>query len=65
MDKYIGKIVEIIYLDRNQKITQRQIRVNEISDGIVKAYCMFSKSARTFKLENVLAMNPVVNRHAV
>ncbi|AOZ94919.1 hypothetical protein [Paenibacillus crassostreae] len=53
--KYIGQIVEIIYMDRNGKITQRCIEVNSIRNGLIKATCLKSGSARTFRLDNVLA----------
>lgn len=65
MGKYIGKTVEIIYLDRKGKVTQRRVQVRSIHGNIVRAYCMFRKSVRTFRLENILAIHSVVNRHAV
>ncbi|AQT83591.1 hypothetical protein ERICIV_02635 [Paenibacillus larvae subsp. larvae] len=65
MGKYVGKTVEIIYLDRKGQITQRKVQIRSIHGSMVRAYCMLSKSVRTFKLENILAMHPVMSRHAV
>ncbi|AUS03584.1 hypothetical protein ERIC1_1c34090 [Paenibacillus larvae subsp. larvae DSM 25719] len=64
MGKYVGSVVEIIYLDRNNQITQRRVRVRSIKGNILQAYCFLAKSPRVFKLENILAIN-AVNRHVV
>ena len=57
--KYIGQLVEIIYMDRKGKITQRRIQVNAIRNGLIKATCLKSGSPRTFSLGNVLAWQPI------
>ena len=53
--KYIGQVVEIIYMDHKGKITQRRIQVNTIRNGLIKATCLKTGSPRTFRLDNVLA----------
>ncbi|MBE9915760.1 hypothetical protein G8C92_17225 [Paenibacillus donghaensis] len=53
--KYVGQIVEIIYLDRMGKITQRRVEVKAIRDGMMKAKCLKSGSPRIFRTENILA----------
>ncbi|GIO31129.1 hypothetical protein J2TS6_22700 [Paenibacillus albilobatus] len=57
--KCVGQIVEIVYLDRTGKITQRKIEVKGIRDGIVRAICLTSTAPRTFWAENILAWKPV------
>ncbi|SMF88197.1 hypothetical protein SAMN05661091_4172 [Paenibacillus uliginis N3/975] len=59
MDKYIGRIVDIIYIDHNGKITQRRIEVLGVKDGRVRAKCLTSGAPRLFNEENILAMKPV------
>ena len=55
MHKYIGRTVDIIYLDKSGNFTQRRIRVRSVNDGIVRAFCTASGAPRTF-----LAVQPVV-----
>lgn len=48
LDHYVGKEVEIVYLDRQGNVTQRRIIIRSIRDGIVNATCLYeSKSLET------------------
>ena len=62
IDKYVGQIVEIIYLDRNGHISQRKIEVWSIKDSSVKAYCLENRAPRIFMIENILAIIPTRKR---
>ena len=57
--KYVGRVVEIIYLDRSGRFSRRKIEVRAVHDGIVRAYCTASGAPRTFRVENILAVQPV------
>jgi predicted DNA-binding transcriptional regulator YafY len=59
LHKYIGHIVEIIYQGSDGQITQRRIEVHAIVGGVVKAYCLELKAPQLFRIENILAMQPV------
>lgn len=61
MQKYIGQVVEIIYIDRTGNITQRQIEIHGIRDNLVRATCLKSKEPRAFRTENILAWVPVAS----
>ena len=63
MQKYIGQIVEIIYMDRIGRITQRVVEVRLVSGGVIKAHCLTQNAPRIFRIENILAAQPV-KRHA-
>ncbi|KEQ22893.1 hypothetical protein ET33_21370 [Paenibacillus tyrfis] len=63
MLKYVGKTVEIIYCGNGGSITQRRIEVQAVENHIVKAFCYQRRALRVFRIENVLAVQPVV-RHA-
>ncbi|SDD29149.1 hypothetical protein SAMN02799630_02820 [Paenibacillus sp. UNCCL117] len=65
MQKYVGHVVEIIYLGRDGKITQRKIEIRGVAGGVVKAYCLQRKAPRVFRLDSILAVQPVVSMHAV
>ncbi|WP_249870037.1 hypothetical protein [Oceanobacillus saliphilus] len=55
------KIV-IFYMDRDNNVTQRFIRVIDISPGSVLAYCYYRKEVRSFRLDNILSFGPVKRR---
>jgi predicted DNA-binding transcriptional regulator YafY len=58
-EKYIGQVVQIIYEDAKGQITQRTIRVNRIGDGKVLAYDLDKRVPRPFRIERILATQPV------
>lgn len=58
MNKYVGNVIEIIYLDRKGKITQRKIEVLAVKDGRIRAKCLQSGGPRLFLAENILAVQP-------
>ncbi|MGG1598883.1 hypothetical protein [Paenibacillus naphthalenovorans] len=62
--RYIVRTIEIIYLGRDNRITQRRIEVRTVNAGIVKAYCFKRKGPRLFRINNILAVQPV-KRYAV
>lgn len=59
MKKYIGQTVEIIYVDRAGKITQRRIEVHGVRGDLVRATCLKSNAPRAFRIGNILACVPV------
>jgi len=58
-EKYIGKDIEIIYLDRHERITKRFIEVRGVKEGMIKAYCLEAKGPRIFRIENIMAVGAV------
>lgn len=44
----------IYYIDRENNVTQRYIRVIRINEGSIIAYCFWRKKIRTFRVENIL-----------
>ncbi|NBD25037.1 hypothetical protein [Paenibacillus glycinis] len=63
IDRYIGRVVNIVYIDKKGRITQRRIEIKAVVDGHIRAHCFKSKGPRVFAVENVLAFE-LVNRHA-
>jgi predicted DNA-binding transcriptional regulator YafY len=62
IEKYVGRTVEIIYLDSKGKITQRKIEVKSIKDHKIKAFCLDQCEPRIFKIANILAISPINNK---
>lgn len=58
-EKYIGQVVQIIYQDAKGQITQRTIRVNRIVEGKVLAYDYGKRAPRPFRIDRILASQPV------
>ncbi|WP_339233766.1 hypothetical protein [Oceanobacillus sp. FSL W7-1281] len=51
--------IMIYYMDHNNNVTQRIIRVVGIDNEKVLAYCYYRKQVRSFKLENILSCGQV------
>jgi predicted DNA-binding transcriptional regulator YafY len=57
-----SQIAEMIYLNNKGEISKRRVKVLSVSTDSFQAYCFLRGTKRTFKIENVLAFVPVVNR---
>ncbi len=57
--KYHGQILEIIYLDRKNRITQRNIKLLSADSSRIKAYCFSQKGPRLFAVDRILSFRPV------
>lgn len=53
------KPIEIIYLNSDNKVTQRVIRVLTETDSCIKAYCYAKQQLRTFRKERILSADVV------
>jgi hypothetical protein len=62
IEKYVGRTVEIIYLDRKGILTQRKIEVQAIKGSRFKAFCLDQRAPRIFLIENILAVMPARKR---
>ncbi|RDW16506.1 hypothetical protein CWR48_15785 [Oceanobacillus arenosus] len=58
------KIV-IFYIDQDNNVTQRFIRVISMDDDSILAYCFWRKKFRTFKHENILSAGPARRKAAI
>lgn len=57
-----GDIVEVMYMAKDGSISKRKIRVLHIHGKTFTAYCFLRHSKRTFLIDNVLAVVPVITR---
>ncbi|MEK3673502.1 MULTISPECIES: hypothetical protein [unclassified Paenibacillus] len=62
MKMSIGQTIEIIYLDKAGKITQRKIEVNGIRNGRIRATCLTTSAPRVFLAASILSWQPVQER---
>lgn len=54
----IKEKIVIFYMDSNNKVTQRYIRVLQVHDNYILAYCYYREKVRTFRLDNILSAGP-------
>jgi predicted DNA-binding transcriptional regulator YafY len=50
--------LEMIYLSRDQQISQRKLLVKEVNEEYIRAYCLLRKQVRIFRKENILSIMP-------
>jgi len=60
MAKYVGRTVVIVYMDKNDRISKRTIRVVRVESGVVFAFDMSRNGPRRFASERILAAQPVI-----
>lgn len=54
-----GDIVEIIYIDQAENLSQRHIQVITQREKMILAYCFTKRQIRSFVLQNILAIKKV------
>lgn len=57
--------IQIIYMGSAGQTTQRTIRPLGISGGKLKAYCLTRRAPRVFLIDNILAVQLVINQQVV
>lgn len=50
------KCIDMIYMNKCGELTQRIIKVLEINEDHIKAFCFLRKEKRTFRKENILSV---------
>lgn len=56
VERYVGRDVEMIYIDRHGRLTQRKVRLLGSSGGLVRGFCYGKRAPRAFKAERILAV---------
>jgi predicted DNA-binding transcriptional regulator YafY len=54
-----GDVLEMIYLSEKGELSQRRIKVLDISAGSIRAFCMLRNRQRIFKLANILSIGQI------
>ena len=58
-----NRIIDIMYMAKDRKITKRRIKLIKISGDYAQAYCFTRHAKRNFIIDNILAVR-TVNRKA-
>jgi len=59
------ELLDMIYIANNGVISKRRVKVIQIEEGTFRAYCYLRKSTRTFKVDNILAVVPVIQTESL
>ncbi|MBO9608479.1 MAG: hypothetical protein J7639_21175 [Paenibacillaceae bacterium] len=54
--RYVGNIVEVIYMDRQGRMTQRTVRIQSVKDDVLAVYCLERRAPRLLRAEQILAV---------
>ena len=57
-----NQIVNMMYLAKSGEITKRRVKIIKIAGDKFQAYCFVKGAKRTFLIDNVLAVVPVVRK---
>lgn len=56
-----GEVLDMMYMAADGSISKRRIKVIQVGEVSFRAYCYLRKSKRTFTIDNVLALVPIVS----
>lgn len=56
MDSYIGKVVQLIYIDRKRNVSIRDVRIISVKGNQFKAFCYSAGAVRIFNVDHVVDM---------
>lgn len=57
-----NQVVDIIYMAKDGTITKRRLKLITVAGDTMQAYCFMRHAKRTFLINNILAVIPVVNK---
>lgn len=57
-----GELLDMMYMAKDGSISRRKIMVLQVGDCSFRAYCHLRKTKRTFRIDNVLALVPIIKK---
>ncbi|MEK5070686.1 transcriptional regulator [Sporosarcina sp. FSL K6-1508] len=57
--------LDMMYIAADGSISKRRINVLQVGEVSFRAYCFLRKSKRTFTIDNVLALVPIVHKESM
>ncbi|MCZ2258287.1 transcriptional regulator [Sporosarcina sp. G11-34] len=57
--------MDMMYMAKNGEVSKRRIKVLQVGEVSFRAYCHLRGSKRTFRIDNVLALVPVIQKERV
>lgn len=56
--------LDMMYIAKDGSISKRRINVLQVGDLSFRAYCFLRRSKRTFTIDNILALVPIVHKES-
>lgn len=60
-----GESVDMIYMSSGGVISKRRVKVLQVNEDYFRTYCYLRRSKRTFRVDNVLALVPVIKKEGM
>ena len=60
-----GESLDMMYIAKDGSISKRKIKVLQVGEGSFRAYCFMRKSNRTFIIDNVLVLVPLIRKESM
>ena len=54
--------IDMMYMANDGSISKRRVKILKVSGESFQAYCFLRREKRTFKMENVLSVRPVIKK---
>lgn len=55
----------MMYMANDGAISKRRIKVLRINEDLFQAYCFLRRAKRTFRIDNVLALVPIITKESL
>jgi predicted DNA-binding transcriptional regulator YafY len=62
LEKYAGQTVDIIYIDRYERITQRCVIVRQVRGSVIEVFCLQRHQPRRFRVDRILSVRRATGR---
>ena len=63
--KTFNQSLDMMYIANDGAISKRRIKVLRVNEDSFQAYCFLRRAKRTFRIDNVLALVPVILRESM
>ena len=57
--------LDMMYMANDGAISKRRVKVLQVNEDSFQAYCFLRRSKRTFRIDNVLALVPVIVKESM
>lgn len=57
-----NQIVNMMYMSKSGEISKRRVKLVKIAGDSFQAYCFTRRAKRTFTINNVLAVVPIIHK---
>ena len=57
-----NQLVDMVYVSKSGEISKRRIKVTKVLDSSFAAFCFNKQAKRTFLIDNILALVPVIRK---